>query len=417
MLTIPPLTDTPVAPAARSPRRPDSPALPTVGVEEEFLVLDPATGLPVQAAEEVLALAQGDGCASTLQPEVLRSQVETASPVCQTLGEVSEHLSHSRRALGTAARRLGTVVAPVGAAPVGEPSASITPKDRYLTMAKAAPALMQEQLINGMHVHVEVPSRAAGIAVMNRLRPSLHVLLALSANSPWWRGTDSGFASWRAVHGQRWPVDGAPPYCRDEQDHERRVQALLDMGVIMDRAQLYWQLRVSERYPTVEVRIADVAIDVRTATTYTGLVRALVVRALRDHAAGVPTPQPTPELLRAATWQAARAGLGGELAEFDDLASGLPRVRPATDVVLGLAERAGEVLPTAERTQVLEGVEAILASGGGAQRQRWAVTTGGIPALVRLFGRSMGVEPPTGGCGREGAGTGPRAGAKAREVR
>jgi glutamate---cysteine ligase / carboxylate-amine ligase len=298
---------------AATPRHPEPGGLPTVGVEEEFLVLDPATGLPVQTAEEVLAHALGDGCESILQPEVLRCQVETASPVCHSLHEVSEHLTRSRRALGAAARRLGTLIAPVGAAPVGEPAASITPKDRYLSMAQAAPALMQEQLINGMHVHVEVPSRAAGIAVMNRLRPSLHVLLALSANSPWWRGNDSGFASWRAVHGQRWPVDGAPPYCRDEPDHERRVQTLLDTGVILDRAQLYWQMRVSERYPTVEVRIADVAIDVPTATTYAGLVRALVVRALQDHADDVPAPQSAPELLRAATWQAARAGLGGEL--------------------------------------------------------------------------------------------------------
>ena len=180
-------------------------------------------------------------------------------------GELEAHLRSARRRLAAAAEAQGAVLSPVGAAPVGEPHASITASDRYLAMHDAVPALLDEQLLNGMHVHVGVPSRAAGVDVVNRLRPRLHVLIALAANSPFWRGRDSGFASWRSVHLQRWPVEGPTPFFAGLEDYERRVETLLASGVIMDRAMLYWHARVSDRYPTVEIRVTDVALDAATA--------------------------------------------------------------------------------------------------------------------------------------------------------
>jgi carboxylate-amine ligase len=183
---------------------------PSLGVEEEYLLLDPATGSPVPVAERVLAEAdRGDAGGSDLQPELVRAQVEIATPVCRELDEVLKALTAARNRLATAAAGAGVVLAPVGAAPVYPDShVPVTGKDRYRAIAARSPAVVAEHLVNGMHVHVGVPGRAAGITVLNRLRPWLHVLLALSANSPMWRGHDTGFAGWRGVHALRWGAAG-----------------------------------------------------------------------------------------------------------------------------------------------------------------------------------------------------------------
>ncbi|WP_270888173.1 carboxylate-amine ligase [Pedococcus sp. 5OH_020] len=363
-------------------------ALPTVGVEEEFFLLDPRSAAPVPIAAQVLSAARGEEAGdedTTFQAEVLRCQVETASPICHDLAELEEHLRCSRARLSAAARRHGAVLAAVGAAPWGEPDPQITPTDRYLAMRKAAPALLSEQLICGMHVHVEVPSRAVGVDVINRLRPQLHVLLALSANSPFWRGAESGFASWRAVQWQRWPVEGPPPFFTGAEDYERRVQTLLDTRVIMDRAMLYWHVRLSDQYPTVEVRVADVAVDAATASAHAGLVRAMVMKAMRDRAAGMAAPRTPYEVLRAASWQAARDGLGGALVDLAGSPWKAPELRPAREVVLGVASQACTAVPEAEAETVLAGVHAVLERGDGAQRQRRAVASGGVAALLALW--------------------------------
>ncbi len=365
-------------------REPSRPVSPTFGVEEEYLLLDPRTGECVPAAAAVLARAahQLSGLDVTLQQELVQPQLEIATPVCRTAGSVRAHLTSARTHLAATAEEFGLVLAPLGAAPVGA-DAAVTDQDRYRAILDRAPGLVPEQLINGMHVHVQVPDRDVGVTVMNRLRPWLHVLLALSANSPMWRGRDSGFASWRSVHAQRWPVDGAPPHLSDAQDYERCIAALLATGVIVDRAQLYWQMRLSDRYPTVEVRVADVALGVDTAVTLAVLVRALVVTASHEADIGVSEPRVAPELLRAASWQAARHGLAGDLL---DLQAGGAVLRPAAHVVHGLLEVTAPALrETDDLDQAQRGVAAALHTHGGAGRQRAVLAEGGLPALLALL--------------------------------
>jgi glutamate---cysteine ligase / carboxylate-amine ligase len=384
-LPLEPVHSPSLATAPVAVRDQDRPSLPTVGVEEEFLLLDRRTGLPVPVAGPVLqdaAWLDRHG-RSTLQHEVLRSQVETATPVCHSLDEVAATLRESRRALALAAERHHVGLASIGAAPDCYLEQPLTTTIRYLAMHRQAAGLLDEQLINGMHVHVEVPSRAHGVQVLNRLRPYLHVLLAFSANSPMWRGRDSGFASWRAVHSQRWPVEGAPPYFPDAHAHDRHIQSLLRTGVVLDTAMVYWQARLSEQYPTVEVRVGDVALDVDGAVAYTGLVRGLIVAALSEEEDGDSCPVPAAGLLRAASWQAARYGLDGELVSPSSVSAGMPVLAPAASVVRGVAARAARHLG-AEGPALLALVEAVLEQGNGAQRQRRAWAQGGLPALVDL---------------------------------
>jgi carboxylate-amine ligase len=351
-------------------------------VEEEYLLLDPVTGSPVPVAERVLAEAgRGNAGGADLQPELVRAQVEIATPVCHELDEVQEALTAARNRLAAAAAGAGVVLAPLGAAPVDAPgTVPVTAKDRYRAIADQSPAVVAEHLVNGMHVHVGVPGRATGVTVLNRLRAWLHVLLALSANSPMWHGADTGFASWRGVHALRWGAAGPPPAFADAHDYDRRVDALVATGAVLDRAQLYWTMRLAERYETVEVRVCDVQLDPGTATMLAGLVRGIAARALADAGDGFPEPVLDPELVWAASWQAAREGCAGELVDLT--APRAPRLRPAEDVVAGLLDH---IAPHTVLEPVLPALAGTLLGGGGAGGQRRAFARAGVPGLLELL--------------------------------
>ncbi|QMU69640.1 glutamate--cysteine ligase [Streptacidiphilus sp. P02-A3a] len=355
----------------------------TIGVEEEYLLLDPGSGLPVPRGARVRAAAERAGSAEgrEVEPELLQAQVEVGTPVCGTLREVHGNLTRLREAVATAAAKAGCRMAACGAAPVrASTPVPVTAEQRYREISRAAPQLVDEQLINGMHVHVGIPDRDSGVAVLNRIRPWLPLLVALGANSPLWDGRDTGFASWRTVVFDRWPVSGPPPAFHDAADYRARTQALLDADMILDRGQLYWQARLSERYPTIEIRTLDVQLEVQDAVTLAGVVRALVADALRDHRRAVPVPDLPDELLAAATWQAARHGLDGNL--MDPLTRRPGTARAAVDSLLRHIAPAAEEAGDLER--VCSGIERLLARGNAAQRQRRAFSQGGLEAVLEL---------------------------------
>ncbi|MCH0543306.1 glutamate--cysteine ligase [Streptomyces sp. MUM 203J] len=355
----------------------------TVGVEEEFFLVDPVTCLPVPLADEVRAAA-GLGPvvdAAEVQPELLQSQVEVATPVCRDLDEVGGHLLRLRHALGTAAEKNGCRIVAAGTAPFREAApVPVTESARYLAMRAQAPQLVAEQLVNGMHVHVGVPDRATAVGVLNRLRPWLPVLVAMSANSPLWDGHDTGFASWRTVIFGRWPVAGPPPHFAHLDDHDSRVRTLLDSGAITDTGQLYWQARLSDRYPTVEVRCMDVQLRADTAVMFAGMVRALVATSLRDELSGTPSPACPAERLQAANWYAARHGLS------DLLMDPQGRCRRAGDVLCLLLDAVTPALEeTGDTRAVTSLVHRLLQEGTPADRQRRALLEGGPAVLTDLL--------------------------------
>ncbi|MCQ0021607.1 glutamate--cysteine ligase [Streptomyces somaliensis DSM 40738] len=355
----------------------------TVGVEEEFFLVDPVTCLPLPLADEVRRTAGLGPIAEDeeVQSELLQSQIEVATPVCSDLGEVGGHLLRLRHALGAAAEKNGCRLVAAGTAPYRGPApVPVTRSARYLAMRSQAPQLVDEQLINGMHVHVAVPGRSAAVAVLNRIRPWLPVLVAMASNSPLWDGHDTGFASWRTVIFGRWAVSGPPPPFAGAADHDRRVRTLLDSGVITDTGQLYWQARLSERYPTVEVRCTDVQLRADAAVMFAGLIRALVVTALHAEEAGEPLPHCPPELLQAANWYAARHGLSDLLVDPEG------RSRRAGDVLCRLLDSVAPALEeTGDTREVTSLVHRLLRQGTPADLQRRALAEGGMPALADLL--------------------------------
>lgn len=359
----------------------------TVGVEEEYLLLDAATGVPVARAEQVRRTAGRQAAidGSEVQRELLQAQLEIATPVCETLDEVGGHLQRLRGALAAAAAEHGCRLAACGAAPFTDRlSVPVSDTPRYRTIRADAPQLTDEQLITGMHVHVGVPDREAGVAVLNGLRRWLPLIVALSANSPLWNGVDTGFADWRTVVFSRWPVSGVPPRFDGAADYDRRIRALVDTGLIGDVGQLYWQARLSERYPTVEIRAMDVQLRVDEAVMLTGLVRAIAATLLADHdhgrhrAAGQPAPHP--EELAAAVWYAARHGCTERL--YDPFTGTLDAPPAVVDRVLDTLAPA--LRRHGDAPHVEPALGRLLTEGNGAVRQRRELRRAGRAGLIDL---------------------------------
>ena len=365
---------------SRSFTAPD-PASLTMGCEEEFQIVDPATAKLASGAEKLKAGSHLTG-EEAPQNELHLSQIETATPVCGSLGEVREKLAASRRDLLDAAAEYDVTIGAAGTHAFADwHDQSVTPKARYLDMVSDYQYLTRELLIFGQHVHVGIADPDLAIAVMNRSRPYLSTLLALTASSPYWLGEDTGYDSFRTLMWLKWPMTGPPQRFADRADYDRTIVGLVKAGVISDGTKVYWDVRIPQDKPTVEFRMGDVSPRLDDAVMLAGLVRAVALRCARAAADGEPDPDPRPELLRAASWRAARSGVSGELV---DVAGG--KSLPAAERIEGLlAELAEELDDLGEGTFVRDRVRAVLEQGSSAARQRAAVERRGeVRAAVDL---------------------------------
>jgi carboxylate-amine ligase len=347
----------------------------TLGVEEEFLLVDPATGRPRAVGQAVLA-ASGE---SELTGELQQEQVETVTEPCRTLDELSAQIRSARSTAAAAAADVGVALVPLATSPLAvEPT--IMPSRRYAEMARRFGLTTAEQLICGCHVHVAVDSPDEGVAVLDRIRPCLAPLLALSANSPFWNGDDSGYRSYRAQVWQRWPSAGPYTLFGSAAAYRAFVDTALGTDTLLDEGMVYLDARLSRRHPTVEVRVADVCREPDDTVLVAGLVRALVQTAA-DAAARGAAPDPVRiEVLRLAGWRASRSGLEGDLLD--------PRTwrpAPAADVLDSLVTHVAPALEEAgDLATVRTLLEAVRSRGTGARRQREVLgRTGELAAVVR----------------------------------
>ncbi|MDX8052244.1 glutamate--cysteine ligase [Lentzea sp. BCCO 10_0798] len=353
---------------------------PTVGVEEEFLLVDPETGVPVNRADEVVAVAREE-LGLELERELTGAQVEINTTVCRDAEQARRELIEARRSVARAARTVGCRAIAVGAPPLGDATGEVTDSLRYRRIAREFGALAEQQLICGCHVHVAVPDRETAVQVCNHVRPWLPVLSAVTANSPFSGGEDTGFASWRSTVWSRWPVSGPPPVFTSWQHYEEVCDTMIKAGTALDRAMIYWDVRPATELPTVEVRVSDVAATVDEAVLLAALVRALVAQAVVDVERGV-QPEPVPqETLRQACWGAANEGLRGSTL---DVLSGEPRPlrRQLDDLVTRLTPvfEANGDLPAVQR-----GLRLLDGPGTGADRQRQAFRTGQVGSLLGML--------------------------------
>ena len=355
----------------------------TLGVEEEFLLLDPSTGATVLAAPELVRLLGGE---PGIQQELMRFQVETGTPVCTSLDEAGRELIRLRRLAAAAAASLGCRLVASGVAPYRTPGrAAVTGQPRYQELARRYGPVVAEAGTCACHVHVGVPSREAGVQVLARLRPWLAPLLAVTANSPITGGHDTGWASWRYAIQSRWPTATPPAAWPDAAAYDTAIRRLIARGAALDERSVYFLARLSPRYPTVEVRVADACLDTGTAVLLAGLTRALVATALAEARRGTPAAAAPARHVAAALAAAARHGYAGAGAD--------PVTGQAADARSLLSRLLDHVYPALSDHGDTETITTLLRRldqrGTGADRQRALFTSAAsAPAFITALARA-----------------------------
>ncbi|MEU4510994.1 glutamate--cysteine ligase [Nonomuraea wenchangensis] len=335
-----------------------------VGVEEEFHVVDLRTRhLAARSGLLLEALPP-----ARFTHELQRSMVESNSLPFRGLTELAGDLCGMRAALVREAEALGLGVVAAGSPQlVDEDQLKIFPDPRYERMLIDYQVLTREQLICGMHVHAEVRDRELAVAVAHRLAPWLPPLLAISASSPFWDAADTGYASYRTLVWQRWPTTGPMACYGSAAEYQQMVDTLIRSGVIADPGMIYFDIRPSCHLPTVELRICDSCPRLSDVVLIAGLFRALVAAELEAARQGQGR-EVRLEAVRAATWQAARSGLEGELV---DPVEGVPR--PAAEVIARLLDRARPHLVEVGDWELVSALaRQAPARGSSAARQRAA---------------------------------------------
>ncbi|MFJ9536176.1 glutamate--cysteine ligase [Streptomyces sp. NPDC101225] len=356
----------------------------TVGVEEELLLVDPGSGEPKALSGAVLArAARDDPGQEVFEKELYGQMLEFATHPQGDMAELGAEIVRCRKEAARHAGEIGCTVAALASSPLPV-SPSVAKGDRYRWMARQFGLAAQEPLVCGCHVHVAVDSDEEGVAVLDRIRPWLSVLAALSANSPYWQGQDTGYHSYRSRVWQRWPSAGPTEVFGSAERYHRRVADMVASGVILDEGMVYLDARLSQRYPTVEIRVADVCLHASSAVLIATLARALVETAARQWRAGREPVDHSVSLLRMAAWRAARSGLAEEL-----LHPATMRRLPAATVVDALLEHAGQALADSDdldRARV--GCARLLDGGTGAQIQRGLLErTGSLRDVVTACAR------------------------------
>jgi len=344
------------------------------GIEEEFQLLEENTLVPLPLGSAARrALPSGVG---TVGKEFLTSQVEFSTTPVLTLSAAREQLRAFRLALASFARDHGAVAIGSGT-PFGiGPEASVSTSERYGTVARWLGHIVDEHHVNGLHLHVEVLDDEARVRALNAVRPWMPAVLAVAGNSPFADGRDTGHQSWRTVIMRRLPLTGCPPHFRDMGHYRATVDRLVTQHVIPDLASVCWAARLSETYPTVELRIFDAQL-----TTEDALLCAALGRALVESAVDMDVPMHDGDAVQASLWAAAREGLDATL--VDPFSGDLIPARQAVSLLMQVITPA--LTASGDLAFAAAHLDRILEAGTGAQRQRDAYAEAGIPGLRALL--------------------------------
>ncbi|KQW50952.1 hypothetical protein ASC77_25170 [Nocardioides sp. Root1257] len=367
-------------------------AVRQVGVEEELLLVDTKTGQTRPAARDLIAACRRmRGNLVQVKHEFFSSQVEVISSPHVEMDAIRDELKAARARLAEVGASYGVaplaVAGPVLATAAGT-SDEFSPGDRYAAIATHYGDVARRSLMCALHVHVDVSDDEEGVAVIDRVRPWIPLLIAISANSPYWHGRDSGYESWRSRQWNMWPTSGpAEPFGSATRYHAM-VRDMVSRGAALDAGMVNLDVRLSHRYPTVEFRAADVCTDLGDAMLVAALGRALVTHCAELWRAGSPATEWRVDELRAAAWRASRFGLCGTL--VSPLTGDLT---VAGELLQQLAELLAEPLASAGDTfLVADGLTALAARGNGAvrQRQAWATSAGMTGLVADLRARTAG---------------------------
>jgi glutamate---cysteine ligase / carboxylate-amine ligase len=339
----------------------------TLGVEEEYMLLDSDTYDLVQHVDTLLTDAKEGEFVDHVSPELMQSVIEIATPVCHTAADVDRELRKLRGHVTALARQRGLRVGSAGTHPFSLfERQRITARDRYRNLVDQLQYVARRELIFGMHVHVAVDDPEKAIKVTSALLVHLADLLALSASSPFWRGEPTGLSSSRQMVFAAFPRSGPPPRFKDYADFAEVVGQLEKTGCIADYTHIWWDVRLHPRFGTVEVRIMDAVTRIEEAVALTAYVQALVKLYSERHDTGQELPSYHRILVTENKWLAARYGLE---APVMDLATGRRNRVPVAQLI---RRTLRDLEPHAQELgseRELDGIREILDRGNGADRQ------------------------------------------------
>lgn len=342
----------------------------TIGVEEEYLLVDKNTMELARAPQALM-----DSCVAEMggqvSPEFLQCQIEVGTKVCHTIGEARDDLKRLRACVSNHAADHGLVPIAASCHPFADwKDQHHTDKDRYNALKKDLAGVVRRMLICGMHVHVGIGQKDLRIDLMNQLTYFLPHLLALSASSPFWQGDDTGLASYRLTVFDNLPRTGLPPQLRSWGEFERSVKALTDLGVIEDSSKIWWDLRPSSSYPTIESRICDVSPRMENALSMAALTQCLTRMLWRLSKNNQRWRLYDNFLVAENRWRAQRYGVNGGMIDF-----GRGEIVPMTELATEMVEMLAEDSEALECTAEIEAIQKITKNGNSADRQRVAYET------------------------------------------
>ncbi len=340
----------------------------TLGVEEEYMLLDPETFDLVQHVDTVLSRVHEEEFVARLAPELMQSVLEISTPVCHNASDVGQELRKLRSYVTELGRKEGLRVGSSGTHPFSLfERQRITARDRYRALVDQLQYVARRELIFGMHVHVAVDDPEKSIKVLNGLLVHLGDLLALTASSPFWRGELTGLESTRQMVFAAFPRSGVPPRFRDYGEYAAVVGQLEKTGCIADYTHIWWDVRPHPKWGTIEVRVMDAVTRVEDAIAIAAYIQALVKRYSEVHDTDQDVPSFHRMLVTENKWLAGRYGLE---APVMDLVTGRRNRVPVAQLI---RRTLREIEPHARELgsdRELEGIREILAHGNGADRQR-----------------------------------------------
>ncbi len=337
----------------------------TIGIEEEYLLVDRDTFELSPTPEAMMEACQAD-YGDQISPEFLSCQIEIGTKVCRTVTEARDELKRLRACISTHAAKFN--LAPIAASchPFSDwRQQKHTDKDRYNALSQDLAGVVRRMLICGMHVHVGIPEPDRRIDLMNQLSYFLPHLLALSCSSPYWQGQDTGLGSYRLTVFDNLPRTGLPPQMDSFSQFERAVKVLVDLGVIEDSSKIWWDLRPSSKFPTIESRICDVQPRLEHTLTLAALTQALTRMLSRLAQKNQRWRIYDRYLLAENRWRAQRYGVTDGLIDF-----GRSAIVPFGELLEELIELIAEDAEFFNSQSEIETAREMLSSQGSAGRQR-----------------------------------------------
>lgn len=337
----------------------------SLGIEEEYLLVDPETGDLAQAPDALMAACKAE-FSDQVSPEFLRCQIEIGTPVAANIRATRDHLARLRAGIARHAAEFGLAPISVACHPTADwRQQEHTDKARYNQLSQEMGAVSRRMLICGMHVHVGLADKALRIDLMNQFSYFLPHLLALSGSSPFWQGQDTGLSSYRTTVFGSYPRTGLPPYFAAWDDYDRAVQALVRLGILADSSKIWWDLRPSHHFPTLETRVCDASPRLSDTVTLAALIQATLRMLWRLSRQNLRWRQYDTFLLGENRWRASRYGLSEGLIDFGQ------------DRIVGHDELAGDWLALiAEDADALDSqaqvanLRQMVAQSNSASRQR-----------------------------------------------